>query len=849
MTQASTIHPLNPGDKLGAFTIQSRIGAGGSSMVYSAADELLNRRVAIKQLLPQVDDAAFRQRFRQEAQLQRRASESHPGLVQLIDTIEEERGVFLVMEFVEGQTLEDILMRTGNPIDATQTLRIVWSVAKALQAIHAAGVLHRDLKPSNLIIQAPVPGEKKYPIKIADMGVATLIAEQEAMSLGSVRYMSPELLNAEPADARADIYSLGLIFYEMLIGRSGFQDVFKAVLKDERSQAVRWMKWHTNMRAHAPRADEVNERLPQTLGELVARAMAKDPNDRYASAQVLADTIERHFTAQGAATRLDEHAQIHQQGRAVANAAGDTARLPQKKKIPKAVWWLAGSAAVTAVMIGVGLAVMAGPDKEARIAQEQAMVAGAAAFQEGRWVDAATAYGVVVDMPEEQRVSKMLPAAEAGLWAAQAKQALLEDDIDTASAALVSLRRSQVAEPGVVDAISSELSRKRLLSRYETQINTALDANRLGDARDAIDELYRQGVQFTDEENKLINGLNARQVALQTRVQLEHDMAEVDRLTTRGLVAEAMARLRRMEARYAETVVAERIAGLLRDQRYEQGLADGQARLDAADLPGAIRAFAQALENQPEDDALKSRLSELRVREAVERGQRYLAEDRADAARDAFAEALGYGESEAAMQALGRLDAQDQQQAMQRQGDMAMAEAAFDQAVNAYQAAVDLGGGSDAQLKLDRARVALYTSQADTALAEGRLDQAGGLFDQALRIDPGHGPAVNGAEEVTRGSAYKTFVAEGDDALKVQRFGDALRAYRRARDQINTEQVRAKIDDAEFAQLIALARGALSSKDYSSAKAYLVTARRSKPSPVIDELMVLANKGADEGEQ
>lgn len=206
-------------------------------------------------------------------------------------------------------------------------------------------------------------------------------------------------------------------------------------------------------------------------------------------------------------------------------------------------------------------------------------------------------------------------------------------------------------------------------------------------------------------------------------------------------------------------------------------------------------------------------------------------------------EALGYGESPTAQQALGQLDAQDQQAALMRQGDQAMSRGAHETAINSYQAALEVAASTtELTSKLNRARVARLLADADAALAAGRLAEATTSYDQALAIDPQNASAQRGAQEAARGSQYQQLLKAGDAAFAQKRFGEALRAYHSAREQINTQQVQTKLDDVEFAQLIALARGALSSQDYTSAKAYLITARRNRSSPVIDELMQLAEQ-------
>ena len=141
------------------------------------------------------------------------------------------------------------------------------------------------------------------------------MAQQHALSLGSVRYMAPELFRDEPVDGRADIYALGMIAYEMLAGRNAFEDAFKIVLRDQRNQPLRWMKWHTNLRAKAPPLTQLNPKASPALSDLVARMIEKDPSSRIASAHELLRAIRRHFATAGDAPAPGSEENLSEPGR------------------------------------------------------------------------------------------------------------------------------------------------------------------------------------------------------------------------------------------------------------------------------------------------------------------------------------------------------------------------------------------------------------------------------------------------------------------------------------------------------------------------------------------------------
>ena len=343
---------LQPGDKLDKYEVGQQIGAGGLSVVWKAYDRLLNQTVAIKQLVLDsgVDEDAFRERFRREAEIQKKLSQANKNLVRVIDFVEDTRGLFIVMEYVDGPSLENLLSQNPGPVELKTALGIAAAAAVALGAIHKQGVVHRDLKPANILLP------KDGGLKICDFGLASLIADQDTPAVGTVRYMSPELLNAEPGDARADMYSLGIILYEMLIGRQNFDDAFKIVLKDQRNQALRWMKWHTNAKVKAPPIKQYVASTPDPIAELVERMMEKDAGQRVGSMDQLIEAMRRQLAAPGSAAPAPGATATPTK-----TAVGDkTAALPKRNKLLIAV----AAMVIFWTLVGIGYVVISG-NKEA----------------------------------------------------------------------------------------------------------------------------------------------------------------------------------------------------------------------------------------------------------------------------------------------------------------------------------------------------------------------------------------------------------------------------------------------------------------------------------------------------
>ena len=264
-----------PGTKFGRYEIRSQLGAGGMGQVYLAEDTQLGRRVAIKLLPPEtLSDEQARRRLVREAQAA--AKLDHPNICAIYEVGEEDGRSFIAMQYVEGETLDARMKR--KPLDLAESLAISVQVADALAEAHAHGIMHRDVKPSNIIIAA------RGQAKVMDFGLAKVVqksgridteAETQTMLtapdmiLGTVPYMSPEQVKAEKLDARTDIFSFGVVLYEMLCGRHPFASegpaaTASAILTREPSPVVRF----------APDA-------PEELQRIVRKGLEKDRERRY----------------------------------------------------------------------------------------------------------------------------------------------------------------------------------------------------------------------------------------------------------------------------------------------------------------------------------------------------------------------------------------------------------------------------------------------------------------------------------------------------------------------------------------------------------------------------------------
>lgn len=280
VTEAELVAAPVP-EVIGPYRVVRRLGAGGMGEVYEGYDDRLDRPVALKCIRREADGLASRARFRREARAVARLS--HPSIVQVHDWVETEDGDWIVMERVDGRSLTEIL--AAGPLEPEAAARLARDVAAGLAAAHSAGIVHRDLKAGNVMVTA---GERA---KILDFGIAKRLSREPASPLtavttegriiGTVSAMSPEQAKGLKVDHRSDLFSLGMLFYEMVTGVAPF----------ERGTAIETL---TNIcTARQPPAAEANPAVPAALSALIDRLLEKEPDERPQSAGEVAEELER----------------------------------------------------------------------------------------------------------------------------------------------------------------------------------------------------------------------------------------------------------------------------------------------------------------------------------------------------------------------------------------------------------------------------------------------------------------------------------------------------------------------------------------------------------------------------
>lgn len=330
------------------YIVESRVGGGGMATVYRGMDTYLRRQVALKVLRNQfAGDADFVARFRREARAA--ASLSHPNIVAVYDVGQQDDDCYyIVQEFVDGRTLKERIQQEG-PLPPEEALRITTQVLRALGQAHASGIIHRDVKPQNVLLT------RDGRVKVTDFGIAhaesgVTMAHSGAI-VGTAHYAAPEQVRGQPTDERGDIYSTGVMLYEMLVGRPPFDgDGPLAVALQHIEQPV-------------PDLRQTRPDLPRGVCALVRRAMSKHPDQRYrTTAEFEADVADI------AAGRAPAHAMqaLEQADIAAGVFPADTAQEPMDKGdvpptprrrsvVARRVAWVAGSVVVVGLLIAGGV--------------------------------------------------------------------------------------------------------------------------------------------------------------------------------------------------------------------------------------------------------------------------------------------------------------------------------------------------------------------------------------------------------------------------------------------------------------------------------------------------------------
>jgi len=846
MAEALFSGSLKPGVKLGKYEVREQVAAGGMAVIYKAYDPSLDRHVAIKQIAPHLaQDERFVERFRSEAQTLARLSGSQANIVNVHELIEQDGQLYLVMEYVEGTTLRTIMDRGPMPLQTG--LGVLLSTALGLRAMHAQGIVHRDLTPMNIMMA------RDGALKITDFGLIGHSGGRTSLPMGTTKYMAPEMFTGAPVDPRADLYSLGLIAYEMFAGPEKFAEVFKDVLRDERAQQVRWMHWHANAGLKVPSLKEVQPGVPPLISKIVDRMMEKDPAKRFASAEQVIRWLRRIFVmhVQGKSVSLSDSETLEKEmeaetsaptvpavrapGKGPAGRGGaevpavveKTAPLPQPKLTWKKAAFYGAVIGGPLVLLAVGLLIWnhyrwAGIQERARAVIREADVL----YDQGQFAQAAAEYDKIKREYEDLRSYAVYAHLKSLM--ARAENALQKKEWDEADRAW-----DEAAKNGATSNWSHGFQERLAASRnVEQRVMEAKRAEQAQKYEDAIALLDQLRVSYPDADKYAGVNLAEWITDLQYKqVNREYQQKMLDGKTAleKGLLDEAV-RLFQDARKVRETPeVVELIQTVTNRKDFIRLEVLGDRYAADRKWAEAVDVYAKALKIQP-SEAVKKKMDNARAESLAVDARALMVAGVPAEAQKKWSEVLQYNpQHPEALKERQRSAVAEQLESSIRAGDQAMAQKQWEPAVRSYEAALKLLDPGDAETEriqgqIAEARYEAAMERARDAVARRAWNEARAALHQAKAEKDS--PEVNDLlARLTDDQAYyqrldlvKELMAQGSivPALK------ELEAIQKVRDN---QEVRNYINEARYGMHLAKGKYYLSQNEPATAVGYLKLAR------------------------
>jgi len=889
---------LPVGTKIGKYEVADRLGVGGQAIVYKCYDEMLDRYVAIKQISPHLaENQEFLSHFRAEAKI---LAKLGAEIITIHELIEDPRGLFIVMEFVEGHSLETILRDTNGPLETKAALQLLWRLAATLHQVHQAGIIHRDLKPSNIIV-----AEGLHP-KITDFGVAASGSGQASMKLGTTKYMAPELFEGGPVDGRADEYSLGFIAYEMLLGRPKFNEIFADLMRDPRSEPLRWMKWHGNDSVSAPALHEVNPQIPQPLSDIVARMMAKKVEDRFASMEDLGRAIKTSFSPRRRAAQPAE-AGAHARSGAASEAAlaevaemgagdeadhlevgpeGPTTRpLPKRRLSLRARLILLGVIVASCVAIGVILGLQGRWAKQrleerAQRAYDEAL----AEYDKPDYPKAIEAFDRVVS--KYKGTTHAAKAAVLG-YMARARQAVLEENWEAATAAhnqartlfrelkkneaLTQWTRNPVRVKEIED-FEAYMTDARAFSERMAAVRQSFQEGDFDKARRVLVDDVRLYVGEFPQREKAYFDMLAKINETQFRTQYDRLIAQATQRQAAGDYAaaeEAYTKAQDLIRELMNSTETERSRGALTKDRGQKLLDMLDAQLTAmktqkrydeamtiaagaATVEEKIQAYLQAKAIRPDKAAeLDAKIQSLKAAAALDRARQAKQMGELSKALAAVKESLEIQETPEAKALLEDLTQAGQRTQLIAAARRKLKNGQYAEALAMFEAARKIKTTVPLRNEIDEdvveCRYQIQLAEAEQLRAAKKYAEAAAAYRKAMDIKPAAQADITARlTAMARRQTYESLIEQGRKAFQQERWSEALAKYREAKATLDTREVDQLIDLTRYSENVARGRSAMEQEAYESALGYFRLAQRFLDTEEVQKLIAEAQKKQQE---
>ena len=761
---------LKPGAKLGKYEVREQLATGGMAIIYKAYDPSLDRYVAIKQIAPHLaQDERFLERFRTEAQTLARLSSSQANIVNVHELIQQEGQLYLVMECVEGTTLR-VLMDRG-PVPLQTSLGVLLSTALGLKAMHSQGIVHRDLSPANIMMA------KDGALKITDFGLIGHSGGKTSLPMGTTKYMAPEMFTGVPVDARADLYSLGMIAYEMLVGPEKFAEAFRDVLRDERAQQVRWMHWHSNPALKAPALRDLQPGVPPLVTKIVERMMEKDPSRRFASSEQIIKWLRRIFVmhVQGKSVSVTDSESLEKEIEADAAGVASPATRPAGSSKAGQAGEVARPGAGPPAESGEKTAALPVPKWTWKRAVFWAAVVG------GPLILAAA--GLVIwnrmETGKREALAREVQAEGDGLW--QRHEWARADEVFSRMA----------NEFRDLPSCAYYAKQYAMMSRAEDALEKKDWQKADTNANIAAQDFRASPTWVTDFKHRFNKEQDKDQV-----------MKEVELAAKAGNYEQAITLLTDLQAKYAELQLNDLIAEYRekRDLReYNRLVEEGKEHFKRASLDAALVAFEAARKIRPGsevDGLLKMVEVERDYLKLLKLAQKAAADGKWADARTLYAEIMKLKPSEAVRTAMNNAAAEE----LAAQARTLEKNSLLKEAIEIWTKVIGLNPNhGDALAALKRAgrqqQLDSYMKAGKAAMGQGEWDQAVNSYQEALKLlDPGETDLKTRIDAQINEARYQKAMALAADALKQKNFDEAERLATEAQGYKDSSEVNALIE-------------------------------------------------------